>query len=124
MRRVPAEAGAATVSELARHWAVSAGTARAIVAEAGLTPVGAGRRRYMWFDVWRLEGAPFVPPAEWPDYRAPLLRVPDLVHHDAYGRAARTLRRHVAAGRIPSIRLSAGVRRIRPREFELAQHHV
>ena len=110
--------GSATVRELCDHWQISEDTARSIVARHGLLPIDRGRQRYRWTDVWRVEGEGWVPSWDWPAYRTPLLRPTELPALDPHGRSDRTFRRLLAAGRIPSIVLSPGVRRVRPCLFE------
>jgi hypothetical protein len=117
--------GTATVSELAAHWAVCEDTARKIIADARLCDVSIdGWARYRWTDIWRLEGEPWVHPADWAAYREPLLHPSDLPNRDPHARKNRQWRRLVASGRMPSIRLSERVRRIRPCVFDRVAPHV
>lgn len=110
--------GTATVSEIVRHWAVSAPTARRILGEAGLRDMSLGGwPRYRWRDIWILEGDSFVPPGLWPGWKLPLL-VPSHLHERDPRCSARTWRRHVAAGRGPSISLARGIVRVRPAVFD------
>jgi hypothetical protein len=110
--------GTVSLSALAAHWGVCNATARTIIAACGLLDVSAsGWPKYRWSDVWRLEGAGLVPPCDWADFRKPLLRASDLAALDTNERSARTWRRHVEAGRMPSIRLSDTVRRVRESTF-------
>lgn len=113
-----AEAGTVGLPALANHWSVCGATARAIIATQGLPDVSAsGWPKYRWSDVWRLEGAGLVPPCDWADFRKPLLRASELAAIDSKERSARTWRRHVEVGRMPSIRLSDTVRRVRESTF-------
>lgn len=113
-----ADAGTVGLSMLAIHWSVCGATARAIIIAHGLPEVSAsGWPKYRWSDVWRLEGAGLVPPCDWADFRKPLLRASDLTGLDVKGRSARTWRRNVETGRMPSIRLSNNVCRIRQCTF-------
>lgn len=124
-RPVRGTPGTATVAELARHWVVSSPTVRAILEQAGLPDVAEGGwPKYRWDDVWRLEGAGFVPPCDWADFKAPMLGAGDLAAIDPRGRAARTWRRHVACGRLPSVRLSPGIRRVRACVFDVMVSRV
>jgi hypothetical protein len=117
--------GAATLSEIARHWRVCEDTAGDIIAAARLPDVSLNARpRYRWRDVWRLEGEPWVHPVDWTAYRAPLLHPGDLPELDPHRRGGRQWRRLVASGRMPSIRLSPGVRRVRACVFERIAPHV
>lgn len=112
------DSGTVYLSALAVHWAVCDTTARAIVAAHGLPDVSAsGWPKYRWSDIWRLEGAGLVPPCDWADFRKPLLRASDLAGLDVKGRSARTWRRNVETSRMPSIRLSDTVRRVRESTF-------
>src|SRR6056297_2065511 len=115
---IVADPGTVGLPKLAIHWSVCAATARAIISAQGLPDVSAsGWPRYRWSDVWRLEGAGLVPPCDWADFQKPLLRASDLVGLDVKGRSARTWRRNVETSRMPSIRLSDTVRRVRESTF-------
>lgn len=121
---ITADPGLARLAQVRAHWAVCDDTARAILAAHGLAPAGPGVARYRWGDIWRIEGTPWAPADEWPALRAPLLPPADLPGLDPLGRSARTWRRHLATGALPSIRLSASVRRVRPEIFRRAVLHV
>jgi hypothetical protein len=116
--------GSALLREVRDHWQVSEETARAILRRHGIPTVGEGRPRYRWRDIWRVEREPWVPPWDWPAFRAPLLCPTDLPALDPHGRSGRTFRRLLATGRIPSIELSPGIRRIRPQVFDQVIGHV
>jgi len=117
--------GAATLAEIARHWRVCEDTAARIVETARLPDVSLNaRRRHRWRDIWRLEGEPWVHPSDWAAYREPLLHPRDLPARDPHDRRERQWRRLVASGRMPSIRLSAGVRRVRACVFDRLASHV
>jgi hypothetical protein len=116
--------GTATVAEIAEHWAVSPATARKILTKAGLTPVGEGWQRYRWTDIWRIEGEVYVPPADWSDYKKPLLRPRDLPDRDPRDRSQRTFRRLVKADRLPGIRLRPTIVRFRERVVDQAVHYA
>jgi hypothetical protein len=119
------DSGAVTLSEIARHWRVCDDKAADIIAAARLPDVSLnGRARYRWRDVWRLEGEPWVHPADWVAYREPLLHPGDLPERDPHGRKGRQWRRIVGSGRMPSIRLSEGVRRVRACVFDRVAPHV
>lgn len=112
------DAGTVGLRGLAIHWSVCGATARAIITAYGLPDVSAsGWPKYRWADVWRLESAGLVPPCDWADFRKPLLRASDLTGLDVKGRSARTWRRNVETGCMPSIRLSNNVCRIRQCTF-------
>jgi hypothetical protein len=73
--------GFARVSAIAGHWAgVEDATARGILAAQGAVPStdGEGVTRYSWEDVWRMEGASYVPPSLYDAYRAPMIRAETL----------------------------------------------
>ncbi len=118
--------GTATISDLARHWAVTPPTARKIVREAGLQDVGEVRARYRWIDIWKLEGEIYVPRADYAEMREPLLRIAQLAALDPRNKPAsdRTMRRYASTGVLPVITLSPGLRRIRRAVFERAIQHV
>ena len=112
------DAGTVGLRGLAIHWSLCEATARAIITAHGLPNVSAsGWPKYRWSDVWRLAGAGLVPPCDWADFQKPLLRASDLVGLDVKGRSARTWRRNVETSRMPSIRLSDTVRRVRESTF-------
>ena len=119
-----ADPGTATVAEIAEHWAASPATARKILAKAGLTPVSEGWQRYRWTDIWRIEGEIYVPPADWREYKQPLLRPRDLPDRDLRDRSGRTFRRLGKADRLPGIRLSPAVVRFRERVVDQAVHYA
>lgn len=116
--------GAVSVRELCNHWRVSEDTARAVIARHDLAPTAPGWQRYRWTDIWRIEGEAWVPAWDWADYRAPLLRPAELADLHPRSRSARTFRRLLAAGSIPTILLSPGVRRVRSSVFERVIGHV
>ena len=80
--------------------------------------------RFRWQDVWRLEGAMYVPPRYYKMYKAPLVLPQELVEHDPAGRSERTLRRYAAEGRLPVITLAPTLRRFREAELALAFEHI
>lgn len=110
--------GSATVRDLCDHWQVSEDTARVVLARHGIEPIGPGRQRYRWVDIWKIEKEAWLPAWDWPAHREPLLRPTDLPALDPRGRSDRTFRRLLASGAIPSILLSPGVRRVRASVFE------
>lgn len=119
------EAGSALVSTIAQHWSVTDDTARLIIATAELKPVrDDGWKRYLWNDIWRLEGEIFVPRRLWSEFRERLLKTSELPSLDPEKRSARTFRRYVEQGKIPSIELSPDVTRVRKCVFDIAVHHV
>jgi hypothetical protein len=119
------EAGSALVSRIADHWKVCENVARDIIGEGRLIPTkDSGWKRYLWQDIWRLEGEVFVAKRFWSDYRKPLLKPSELHHEDPEKRSDRTFRRYVEQGKIPSIDLSPTVRRVRRCTFDIVIHHV
>lgn len=117
-------AGTAKVAIIAEHWHVSDATARNILNAAGLVPVNTGPIKYSWSDIWLLEGEVHVPPDLWKPYKAKLLKVPDLPVEDDEKRSERAWRRYVEKKRLPVIRLSDTITRVRRCVFEIAQHYV
>jgi len=111
---LPTDPGIAKVARIAAHWVVCDRTARAILAAHGVPALPGRPERYRWEDIWRLEGFPFVPEWDWPRRKDPLLKTEDLVDEERRGRSARSVRRKLESGRIPSILLAPDVRRIRP----------
>lgn len=119
------EAGSARVSRIADHWKVCENTARKIIGEGNLIPTkDSGWKRYLWQDIWRLEGEIIVKERFWKDFREPLLTPSELHKLDPEERSARTFRRYLERGVIPSIDLSPTVRRVRRCIFDIVIHHV
>lgn len=120
--------GAAKVSELTKHWRVCEPTARNILASHRVTPLEGHPERYRWEDIWRLERLPFVPTWEYTLRKSPLLKAKDLEAKDLEettrkGWSARSIRRRLKNGQIPSIRLTPNVRRIRPDVADKVLHY-
>ena len=63
-------AGVARVSTVALRWSVHDDMARALLARR----LGCAAF-YAWEDVWRIEGASYVPPSQHEVYRAPMIAV-------------------------------------------------
>ncbi len=117
--------GTVRFSELRAHLSVCDATARALIAAHRIPDVGLGGiARYRWIDIWRAEGSPWVAPCDWPARKASLLRPSELSAHDPEGRSARTFRRLLARGTIPSIVLSPNVRRVRADIFQRVISHL
>ena len=118
--------GTLTTQTLMAHWRVDDAAAIAILRAAGAAPIDPKARpfRWSWSDVWRCEGLAHVERLDWTHMKKPLLRTRDLVEMDAEdvgkGGSARTWRRRLASGRVPSVRLSATLRRVRPADLERA----
>lgn len=104
--------GAVRVADVAKHWRVSAPTARAILQARGATIIDMGHGYVAWTDVWRIEGVsvPLVP-SEVPAYKAPLLGKYEVA--DRYGVEPRTARRWLSENKVPTIRLSSRLLRVR-----------
>ena len=118
--------GTLTTRGVMAHWRVDDAAAIAILRAAGAAPIDPKARpfRWSWSDVWRCEGLAHVERLDWTRMKKPLLRTRDLVEMGAEdvgkGGSARTWRRRLALGRVPSVRLSATLRRVRPADFERA----
>lgn len=112
-------AGMASTAEVARHWGVSPDTAREVLRAAGAREAQeSGWPRWLWDDVWRAEGLRAVSRHDWTDLRRPLMDAAALAEVDPRGRSERSWRRMLQHGRLPVVRLSTGVRRVRPRDLE------
>ena len=109
-------AGLVSLADVARHWRVSPGTAKAVCVARGIRDTGLRLRpTFRWKDIWRVEGAPEVAPALWDAFREPLLTPDDLgVLFPELSR--RTIRRDLASGRWPVIVLAERTRRVRARD--------
>lgn len=118
--------GSPGVSAIAGHWAVHDDTARGLLAAGGTTPaMEAGVDLYAW-DVWRIEGAGYVPPSRFDDYRAPMVEVEALGRGNARDRARglrrlglvdlgpSALRDRVKGIAAPVVRLGPRISRVRP----------
>ena len=105
------------------HWREDDAAAIAILRAAGAAPIDPHARPYRWCwpNVWRCEGLAHVERLDWTRMKRPLLRTPDLATMGAAdvgkGSSARTWRRRLASGRVPSVRLSATLRRVRPADL-------
>ncbi|TCS60811.1 hypothetical protein EDD52_113105 [Primorskyibacter sedentarius] len=123
-------AGTARISQVARHWDVDRDTAASILEERDVPfVVGDGPRRVEWVDVWSLEGAGYVAPGNYANFKARLLRVDRLGvapensrQPDAYMGLIRlkpsALRARCAQVQQPIIRLSERSQRIRPCDLD------
>ncbi len=121
MGRACSAAGVARVSAIARHWAVHDDKARAILHAAGSRSA-----LHAWEEVWRIEGASYVPPALHADYRAAMIAVEDLaIESEAdllRGRRRRglielrpsALRARLQLIGAPVVRLGPRLQRVRP----------
>ena len=112
-----------TTQALMAHWRVDDAAAIAILRAAGAAPIDPHARpyRWAWSDVWRCKGLAHVERLDWTAMKRPLLRTRDLGAMGAAdvgeGGSARTWRRRLASGRVPSVRLSATLRRVRPADL-------
>lgn len=122
--------GTAKTSTIAKHWDVCLATARRIIAEAELPVADENPNKYRWMDIWLLEGDAYVPPDLWRDFKAPLLKVSDLSNQ--YPKeddrseipSARTFRRRVEQGRLPSIKLTEDTSRVRACVFDKLKYSL
>jgi len=112
--------GLVKVSELAVHWSVCRDVAEAILARNQVVPAELGPKRYRWSDIWRLEGAGYVPTWDWGPLKAPLLKTEDLTLAGALGRSSRSIRRKAANGKLPTVNL--GIDDWRFRRSEILHH--
>jgi hypothetical protein len=118
--------GIARVSTIAAHWAVHEDTARALLAERGGTPPEEGVDLYAWEDVWRIEGAGYVPPSRFADYREDMIAVETLGRGSERDRARGLTRRglvelgpsalrdRLTGIAAPLVRLGPRITRVRP----------
>ena len=105
-------------SAVAAHWAVHPDTALALLRAAGVRPARArAPLRWRWEDVWRLEGDPLVHAADRALLRAPLLTAAMCAARDPLERTAHTWRRLIRAHRLPVVRLSPTLARVRPHDL-------
>ncbi len=123
-------AGTATITEVARHWRVDRETAIRILEDRGVPFVDVdGPLQVAWTDVWSVEGAGFVAPANYEAFKKPLLRVerlgvaPDNCRQpEAYMELVKlkpsALRARVAKIGQPIIRLSQRKQRVRPCDLD------
>ena len=112
----PDTAGIVSLADVARHWKVSPSKASAILTVRGVRDTGLRKRpTFRRKDVWRIEGAPDVPPALRDTYWEPLLTPGDLAALMP-DKDPRTIRRDLAASRWPVIVLSERIRRVRARD--------
>ena len=62
------------VSEIAAHFKLGQDTTRKLLKGSGVHPVAVKPDRYSWHDIWRLEGAGYVPENMVEDFQLPLLK--------------------------------------------------
>lgn len=118
-------AGTATIAQVARHWDVERETAMGILKARGVPFVDDdGPLRVEWTDVWSVEGAGFVAPANYRAFKEPLLRVERLgaapdkcsqpeIYMELVNLKPSALRTRVAKIRGPIVRLSERKQRVR-----------
>lgn len=112
-------AGYARLNQVAKHWDVRVSTAKALLDARGVRGIRRrGRLYYLWYQIWRLEGAQAVPPEDYERFREPLLDKHYLVNE--FGLSERTARRWLAEGELPAIRLADRI--VRLREVDLERH--
>ena len=76
MTQTHRSAGTATIAQVARHWSVERETADRFLKDRGVPFVDDdGPLQVLWTDVWSVEGAGFVAPANYAAFKKPLLRV-------------------------------------------------
>ena len=110
-----AERQTMTTGEVARRWRVHPDTARAILRRQAVRPAKGGRRPRWWVeDVRGIEGGPRAGDGSAEEV---LLTAADCARGDPLGRSARSWRRIIAGGRIPTVRLAPGITRVRPNDF-------
>lgn len=94
----------ATVSQIARHWGLIPPTVRKLLKSSGTVPVFISPERYRWRDIWVIEGAGYVPPADEDEFRRPLL-TPSEVRRFFPHLKPRTITDRALKGTLPGIRL-------------------
>ncbi|WP_370284054.1 helix-turn-helix domain-containing protein [Pseudooceanicola sp.] len=97
--------GLATVSEIARHWALSRETTQKLLDVGNIAPVESGPRRYDWRDVWCLEGAAYVPSEEMSAFKKPLLKPAEAQAEYLRKLRTRTISDQAKKGKLPGIKL-------------------
>ena len=97
--------GSATVSEIARHWALSRETTQKLLDASDVVPVTTGPRRYDWRDVWCLEGAAYVPSDEMLAFKKPFLKPAEAQAEYLSSLRPRTVSDQARKGKVPGIKL-------------------
>ncbi|KIC23379.1 helix-turn-helix domain-containing protein [Leisingera sp. ANG-S3] len=96
--------GTATVAQIARHWGLTPPTVRNLLKRSGAAPVSTGPKRYLWREIWALEGARYVPRADEAEFLRPLL-TPTEVGRLFPHLKPRTITDRALKGSLPAIRL-------------------
>lgn len=94
----------ATVAEIAAHWRVTNDVVRKLLRVPDIHPASTRPDRYLWADIWSLEGIGWVPPADKAAFKAPLMAADELgeIFH---GTPERTITDWAAKKKIPAIRI-------------------
>jgi predicted DNA-binding transcriptional regulator AlpA len=110
-------AGYAPLATICRHWKVTSGTARSLLAPSGVRIIRrSGRGFVSWLDIWRLEGLSAPLSEDFDSLRKPLLRRDDVAAR--YGISQRTALRWMSKGELPTIRLSPRILRLRESDLD------
>lgn len=93
------------VSEIAAHFKLGQETTRKLLKAMDVRPVAVKPERYSWHDVWRLEGASYVPENRAEDFQLPLLKPAEVAKKFFPHLAPRTITDRAKKGRLPGILL-------------------
>lgn len=93
------------VSEIAVHFKLGQDTTRKLLKVSGVRPVATKPDRYSWHDIWRLEGAGYVPENMVEDFQLPLLKPAEVSRKFFPHLAPRTITDRAKKGRLPGILL-------------------
>ncbi len=93
------------ISEIAAHFKLGLETTRNLLRAADVQPAATGPERYTWSDVWRLEGAGYVPANLIDEFQLPLLKPAEVSRKFFPHLAPRTITDRAKKGRLPGILL-------------------
>ena len=93
------------VSEIAAHFKLGTDTTRKLLRATAVRPVSIGPQRYAWTDIWRLEGAGYVPPNLFKEFQLPLLKPAEVSRRFFPHLASRTITDRAKKGRLPGFLL-------------------
>jgi hypothetical protein len=93
------------VSEIAAHFKLGQETTRKLLRAADVRPVASRPDRYSWDDIWRLEGAGYVPTGLVDEFQIPLLKPAEVSNRFFPHLAPRTITDRAKKGLLPGILL-------------------
>lgn len=121
MQYIP-HSSTASISEISRHFVLGNDTTRCILKNSEFQPFSFHPVRFLWRDVWLLEGTGYVPPHLEEEFRKPLLKVSDIQLRFLPHLKNRSVRDRAFRGTLPGIQLGSDWR-FRERDMREAAIH-